>query len=81
MIYYILSIFIFISLLIYATVIFFSHKPRKPFPSELTYKTNDSTDKSTSITTENTNSKFQDDGIDISLVIPCYNETQRLGKC
>ena len=81
MIYYILAFFIFISLSIYATVIFFSHKPRKPFPSELTYKTNDSTDKTHPLPPRiNTNSSFQDDGIDISLVIPCYNETERLGK-
>ena len=70
MIYYILAFFIFISLSIYTTVIFFSHKPRKPFPSELTYKTNDSTDKSHLLPPRiNTNSEFQDDGIDISLVI------------
>ncbi|EMG48499.1 Dolichyl-phosphate beta-glucosyltransferase [Candida maltosa Xu316] len=81
MIYYIIALLISIIAAVYGVIIFFSHKPRLPFPSESTYKTNDNTGKSYSLPPRiNPRSEFKDEGIDVSLIIPCYNETERLGK-
>lgn len=52
-----------------------SHQPRKPYASELTYKTNDGTGKAHELPKFNAPSE---DGIRLSVVVPCYNETVRL---
>lgn len=53
----------------------FSHKPRAPFPSELSYSTNDDSHKVYEL--PKFNSPPEDDII-LSVVVPCYNETARL---
>ncbi|KAI5950741.1 ALG5 [Candida jiufengensis] len=56
-------------------------EPRLPIESESTYKTNDQLNKSyqlssrLSSTSSTSNPKYK-----VSVVIPCYNETKRLGK-
>lgn len=66
---------------VYALVVVFSHTPRRPVASELTYKTNGE-DGEHELPSR---LKVGDDvkkrqTLGISVVIPCYNETQRLGK-
>lgn len=58
--------------LVYFFVWLFSHTPRKPFPSELTYTTNDEDGESHKFNPSDLND------IELSVVIPCYNETSRL---
>lgn len=53
----------------------FTHKPRSPFPSELQYRTND--DEAGVYDLPAVNGEPQD-GIMLSIVVPCYNETSRL---
>lgn len=61
--------------ILYLAVLFFSHTPRLPTSSELTYITNDETDQHYDIkTAPNINN------LELSVVIPCFNETKRLGK-
>lgn len=65
---------------IYGLVVYFSHTPRAPLPIELKYTTNDGSDVLYDLPKRITrNSEYKDEGIDLSLVIPCYNETERLG--
>lgn len=67
--------------IVYGVIYFFSHSPRKPEASELKYRTNDANGELFDLpTTIDPNSTFIDRGIEISVVIPCYNETKRLGK-
>lgn len=69
-------------LILYAILIFFTHKPREPTISELTYSTNDSTGEHYKLPPRinSRTNEYIDEGIELSVVIPCYNETQRLGK-
>lgn len=69
-------------LIVYAMVLYLSHNPRKPFPLELRYYTNDDKQMLHELlpTINSTLSTFEDHGIDISIVIPCFNETNRLGR-
>lgn len=82
MIYYIIAFLIAIISLIYGFVILFSHKPRLPEPSESLYLTNDESrdqlyDLPPRITPD---SVFKYQGIDISLIIPSFNEAKRITK-
>lgn len=53
---------------IYTFVWALTHKPRNAFPSELKYKTNDGIQLH----------EFQPKELELSVVIPCFNETERL---
>ncbi|KAK6202486.1 nucleotide-diphospho-sugar transferase [Scheffersomyces amazonensis] len=66
----------------YATIIFFSHTPRLPFPQESKYITNDNSDELYDLPPRitSTDTKHNEYEILLSIVIPCYNETKRLGK-
>lgn len=82
MIYYVIVFLIVIISLIYGFVILFSHKPRLPEPKEGLYLTNIGSrnelfDLPPRITP---NSVFKYEGIDISLIIPSYNEAKRITK-
>lgn len=68
---------------IYLVVIFFSHTPRKETSSELNYTTNDDGSKTHQLSRRITSTDIatgEDSLLDISVVVPCYNETKRLGK-
>ncbi|OWB77772.1 hypothetical protein B5S32_g1947 [[Candida] boidinii] len=66
---------IIILIALYIIIYAFTHKPRKAFPSELKYKTNDNTEILHPLPEKLSPSQ---DNIELSLVIPCYNETKRL---
>lgn len=67
--------------LVYGVAYFFSHSPRNPEASELKFKTNDDKGELYDLpTTIDPKSSFVDKGIEILVVIPCYNETKRLEK-
>lgn len=64
---------------LYTVIYLFSHNPRPPFKSELFYITNDSKKEQFALPERITeSSKFEYKGIDLSVIIPCYNETKRL---
>lgn len=66
---------------VYGVIIFFSHTPRLPLPTEDTYTTNDGSGEHHQLPPRiHSKSKVHNYGIDLSVVIPCYNETKRLGK-
>lgn len=67
---------------IYLVIVVFSHKPRESTPSELTYTTNDGTGEHYKLPnrTNSHSSNYNESDTELSVVIPCYNETQRLGK-
>ncbi|KAG7663204.1 uncharacterized protein J8A68_003286 [[Candida] subhashii] len=66
--------------LVYCIIIFLSHRPRLSVSSELKYRTNDKDNKLYILPPRITsNSTFKYHDIDISLVVPCWNETKRLG--
>jgi dolichyl-phosphate beta-glucosyltransferase len=69
-------------IVIYLLIIFFSHQPRESFASELKYSTNDDNGGIYDLPKRinSSDSKFVDEGVEISVVIPCFNETERLGK-
>lgn len=79
---YILLFLLTLALAVYYVIILFSHKPREPTSNELTYRTNDSTGEYYNLPNRinSYSSSFEDANIKLSVVIPCYNETQRLGK-
>ncbi|KAK6456486.1 nucleotide-diphospho-sugar transferase [Scheffersomyces xylosifermentans] len=82
MLLYIAIFLVAVVVAVYATVIVFSHKPRAPFPTEDQYTTNDGTSEKYPLPARidsSEKSTFKDTGIELSIVIPCYNETQRLG--
>ncbi|KAK6460567.1 nucleotide-diphospho-sugar transferase [Scheffersomyces coipomensis] len=84
MLKYFIGFVLVVLILAYGTIIFFSHTPRLPFPNEAKYITNDNSsntlyDLPPRITSTSTPHK-NEDGIVLSIVIPCYNETKRLGK-
>lgn len=68
---------------VYLVIIFFSHTPRDSTVSELSYITNDGSKKSyplpARISSHDTD-LAPIDNIELSVVIPCYNEVQRLEK-
>lgn len=66
--------------LVYGTVIFFSHNPRAATASELKYQTNDGKGPVHSLPPA-ASSKATSEASDavLSVVVPCYNETARLG--
>ncbi|CAD1810488.1 Glycosyl transferase 2 family protein [Candida parapsilosis] len=67
--------------LVYVTLILFSHKPRPPTSSESYYKTNDNANASYELPTRiDSTSLERKPQVEISVVIPCYNETKRLSK-
>lgn len=82
MLVYILLFAAALAICIYSIIVLFSHKPREPTPSELTYTTNDSAGEHYKLPSRinSSTSEYKDDGIQLSVVIPCFNETQRLGK-
>ncbi|ODV65194.1 hypothetical protein HYPBUDRAFT_154040 [Hyphopichia burtonii NRRL Y-1933] len=88
MIYIILTGLIALGLaIVYGVVLYFSHIPRLETPSELTYITNDFTENSYDLPPRLTSQVGLKDqslhgrgSIELSVVIPCYNETNRLGK-
>lgn len=59
----------------YITIVLLSHKPRKHFDSELYYRTSGLSEK---FPLPSRNADPMDD-IELTVVIPCYNETARLG--
>mmetsp|Transcript_7274 Transcript_7274/g.9212 ORF Transcript_7274/g.9212 Transcript_7274/m.9212 type:complete len:329 (+) Transcript_7274:81-1067(+) len=82
MLVYMLLFMVILAISIYSIIIFFSHKPREPTPSELTYTTNDSAGEHYELPRRlnSSTSEYKDYGIQLSVVIPCFNETERLGK-
>lgn len=66
---------------VYGIIYAFSHSPRESFKEELLYTTNDNDNIKYELPTRiNGKSEFIDRGIEVTVVIPCYNETKRLGK-
>lgn len=66
--------------LVYACVILFSHHPRPPTPSELKYSTNDGKGPVHDLPPRLTSTKVAKPTKKLTVVVPCYNETARLGK-
>lgn len=68
--------------LVYATIMFFSHVPRAPTLLELRYVTNDKKGETHLLPPriDSSGPGTPSDDIEITVVIPCYNETKRLGK-
>lgn len=65
---------------VYLGVYLFSHSPRQPKSSELKYRTNAYTDEWFELPNAmDPESTYKDNGIELTVVIPCYNETKRLG--
>lgn len=65
---------------VYGAVILFSHHPRPPTPCELKYKTNDGEGTVYDLPPRTTPLKATDHTLALTVVVPCYNETARLGK-
>lgn len=64
---------------VYGVLIVFSHTPRRPTASELVYTTNtDGQHKLPATITPNSGPAAPE--VELSVVIPCYNEVARLGK-
>lgn len=66
--------------LVYGAIILFSHQPRLPTPSELKYSTNDAKGPVHDLPPRLSSGKISDSSLTLSVVVPCYNETARLGK-
>lgn len=68
--------------LLYATVLLFSHQPRAATPSEGKYKTNDGRGPVHDLPPRATSkgSRSSDTETELTVVVPSYNETGRLGK-
>lgn len=67
--------------IIYGVVIFFSHQPRLPVDSELKYITNDGSKETHALPARLSSvQKPTERTTELSVIIPCYNETKRLGK-
>ncbi|CAN3376373.1 hypothetical protein DIURU_003772 [Diutina rugosa] len=67
---------------VYAIVVLFSHTPRRPFPEEETYETNDGQGRVHPLPprAQPGDAKSTSAGdVELSVVIPCYNEIDRLG--
>ncbi|WPK23203.1 hypothetical protein PUMCH_000431 [Australozyma saopauloensis] len=68
--------------LLYGTVLIFSHLPRVPTPSEGKYKTNNGEGAVNDLPPRGSSrkSKADDSSLELTVVVPSYNETGRLGK-
>lgn len=66
--------------IVYGAVVVFSHQPRLPTPSELKYSTNDKKGPVHELPPRISSSKIADSSLTLTVVVPCYNETDRLGK-
>lgn len=66
--------------LAYGAILLFSHQPRLPTPSELKYSTNDKKGPMHELPPRTTSSKIAESSSTLTVVVPCYNETARLGK-
>ncbi|KAI5969296.1 ALG5 [Candida margitis] len=78
---YVIAAVVVLSAIVYSTLILFSHKPRLPTPSESYYKTNDTSNKSYELAPRiDSRSPKREPQVEIGVVIPCYNETERLDK-
>ncbi|KAG7663303.1 ALG5 [[Candida] subhashii] len=81
MLFYLIGLALLGFTLVYTIVLAFSRTPRLPLPTEDTYVTNDEKGERHDLPPRiTTSSKYKDYDIDISLIIPCYNERKRLGK-
>ncbi|CAI5755563.1 unnamed protein product [Candida verbasci] len=79
-IYHVIGIVIALIIILYSTIILFSHQPREPLPNEFFYTTNDEENLKYELPPRATpNSQYKPE-IEISIIIPCYNEISRLGK-
>lgn len=68
-------------LAVYGAVLFFSHHPRPPTESELKYMTNDGKGQVHNLPPRALPlDKIEKGKTLLSVVVPCYNETSRLGK-
>ncbi|CCH58019.1 hypothetical protein TBLA_0A02190 [Henningerozyma blattae CBS 6284] len=65
---------------IYFVVLLFSHNPREPFSEELEYLTIDEKGKHVRKPLSNTSDEQKNKDILLSVVVPSYNETKRIGK-
>lgn len=65
---------------IYASVVIFSHWPRLPTQSELLYATNDGKGPIHQLPPPISAATTENSLISLTVVVPCYNETARLGK-
>jgi dolichyl-phosphate beta-glucosyltransferase len=67
---------------VYGVVIVFSHSPRAEFEEEGKYITNDANGEKYDLPTRlnSTSGSIKSDSIELSIIIPCYNEVKRLGK-
>lgn len=67
---------------VYGIVTVFSHTPRSELDEELKYITNDEAgtvyDLPTRLTPQD--GEYRDNGVELSIIIPCFNEVSRLGK-
>ncbi|KAI3403821.1 ALG5 [Candida oxycetoniae] len=82
---YALGAIIVLSILTYSTVVFFSHTPRLHLPSESIYRTNDGgenlgLERKHSLPPIISPTNASSGNIDISIIIPCYNEVSRLKR-
>ncbi|KAI8132692.1 hypothetical protein DUD61_003650 [Geotrichum candidum] len=71
--------------IVYALVLIFKHSPRRPFSSEFTFLTNSDDTKGSSEDQTINDLPFTREigtadstGIDLSVIVPCFNETKRL---
>ncbi|EGV61798.1 dolichyl-phosphate beta-glucosyltransferase [Yamadazyma tenuis] len=70
-----------ILVMVYSTALFFAHSPRLPTPSELKYRTNDANNQHYDLPTRiDPAAEYVDHGVKLTVVVPCYNETKRLGN-
>lgn len=65
---------------IYGAVILFSHHPRPSTPSELKYSTNDKKGPVHDLPPRVNSTTATKGELKLTVVVPCYNETARLGK-
>lgn len=78
--YYIILALVVVVALVYGGVYLFSHAPRAPFAEEGFYRTNDGTTASHSLPPRaSVGGAPPEDAVDLLVVIPCYNEIDRLG--
>lgn len=79
--YRVIAVTLFLGLIvsIYTVTYIFSHSPRVSEKSELEYITNDGTGKRHKLPPRiSPSSQLHDQTLDLSIIIPCYNETERI---
>lgn len=69
-----------VAVLAYTVVLAFSHTPRKEYALELKYITNNSNSVYDLPVRLSPSDSHKDTSVDLSIIIPCYNEVDRLGK-